>query len=320
MHCQHFQKKLTDKQVALARCSKRKPLSLVSNTRRKKTQCPSKLSITIQVPSKVQLKKYPAASKLAQHQAVIKLTFDHNHPLESAHVLSFRPVAPETKEKYFSLFNMGHSAASARYYYETLLLENEPDDAQQRLAYQAVNPNPQDVSRLYNAWRQTQMGDDNGEGLFEQLEHEIQMYDERWVEYGGKAKLQRFEISKDLGGISGEQLQRIQESLMKLCDSVGLIDDTKQFTYEEFKRRHALNVDSHSEKFNTIFRTMFNGLDINGDGVVSMKEWELHYKCMGLDPKYAKASFQAMDTNGDGVVSLEEFVAYHVEFLSSTGN
>ena len=124
---------------------------------------------------------------------------------------------------------------------------------------------------------------------------------------------------KDLGGISGEQLQRIQESLMKMCDSVGLTDDTKQFTYEEFKRRHALNVDNHSE-FNTIFRTMFNGLDINGDGVVSMKEWELHYKCIGLDPKYAKASFEAMDTNGDGVVSLEEFTAYHVEFFSSTEN
>ena len=105
----------------------------------------------------MQLKKYPEASKLAQHQAVIKLTFDHNHPLESAHVLSFCPVDLETKEKYFSLFNMAHSAASARYYYETLL-ENEPDDAQQKLADRAVNPNPQDVSRLYNAWRQTQMG------------------------------------------------------------------------------------------------------------------------------------------------------------------
>ena len=124
---------------------------------------------------------------------------------------------------------------------------------------------------------------------------------------------------KDLGGISGEQLQRIQESLMKMCDSFGLIDDTKQFTYEEFKTRHA-NVDNHSEKVNTLFQTMFNGLDTNEDGVVSMKEWELHYRCMGLDPKYAKASFEAMDTNGDGKVSLEEFTAYHVEFFSTTDN
>ena len=124
---------------------------------------------------------------------------------------------------------------------------------------------------------------------------------------------------KDLGGVSGEQLQRIQGSLMKLCDSVGLTDDTKQFTYEEFKRRHA-NVDNLSEVNNTLFRTMFNGLDIKGNGVVSMNEWELHYKCMGIDPKHAKASFEAMDTNGNGVVSLEEFTAYHVEFFSTTEN
>ena len=124
---------------------------------------------------------------------------------------------------------------------------------------------------------------------------------------------------KDLGGVSGEQLQRVQECLMKMCDSVGLTDDTKQFTYEEFKRRHA-HVDNQLGTTNTIFRTMFNCLDINGDGVVSMNEWELHYKCMGIDPKHAKASFEAMDTNGDGVVSLEEFTAYHVEFFSTTEN
>ena len=123
---------------------------------------------------------------------------------------------------------------------------------------------------------------------------------------------------KDLGDVSGEQLQSVHESLMKLCNPVGLIDDTKQFTYEEFKRRLA-NINL-VEVNNTLVRTIFDGLDINGNGVVSMKEWELHYKCMGLDPKYAKASFEAMDTDGHGVVSLEEFTAYHVEFFSSTEN
>ena len=38
----------------------------------------------------------------------------------------------------------------------------------------------------------------------------------------------------------------------------------------------------------TIFLTMFNGLDVNGDGVVSMDEWELHYECIGIDLKHAK--------------------------------
>ena len=124
---------------------------------------------------------------------------------------------------------------------------------------------------------------------------------------------------KDLGDLSREQQQRIDTCMMKLCDSVGLTDDTKQFTYEEFKRGHA-NIDSLSQVLDTNFRIAFDALDVNGNGVVSMQEWELHYKGMGIDPKYAKASFKAMDTNGDGVVSLEEFTAYNVEFFSTTEN
>jgi len=124
---------------------------------------------------------------------------------------------------------------------------------------------------------------------------------------------------KDLGGVTGEQLQRIKSSLMELCDCAGLVDDTKQFTHEEFKKRNA-SMPNHAQLHDRIFRTMFCGLDINGDGVVSIDEWELHYKCMGIDPKHAKASFEAMDTNGDGVVSCEEFLAYHVEYFSTTEN
>ena len=121
---------------------------------------------------------------------------------------------------------------------------------------------------------------------------------------------------KDLGGVTAEQLQRIKSSVMGMCDAAGLVDNTKQLTREEFKKRHS----SMSDHTKLIFQTMFRGLDINGDGVVSIDEWELHYKCMGIDPKHAKASFEAMDTNGDGVVSGEEFLAYHVEYFSTTEN
>ena len=90
--------------------------------------------------------------------------------------------------------------------------------------------------------------------------------------------------------------------------AAGLVDDTKQFTHEEFKKRNA-SMPNHAQLHDRIFRTMFRGLDINGDGVVSIDEWELHYKCMGIDPKHAKASFEAMDTIRDNVVSGEDFLA-----------
>ena len=124
---------------------------------------------------------------------------------------------------------------------------------------------------------------------------------------------------RDHGGVTAEQHQRIKTSLMEMCDAAGLTDDTKQFIHEEFKKRNA-NMPNHAQTHDTIFRTMFYGLDVNGDGIVSMDEWELHYKCIGIDPKHAKASFEAMDTNGDGVVSREEFVAYHVEYFTTTEN
>lgn len=57
------------------------------------------------------------------HRTKIQLLFEHDHPLTSAHALSFRPVSDETKQKYYKLFQSGHSAVSARHYYETTLMD-----------------------------------------------------------------------------------------------------------------------------------------------------------------------------------------------------
>ena len=195
MHCQHFKKKLTSKQLAQSSSSKRKSVSLVSDIRNKKTKCASKLLITVQIPPKSLLMKRPQASNLQEYHTLVKLTFDHNHSTESAQALGFRPVLDKTKEKYISLFKMGHSASSARFYYETLLLTNQSGDTQRKIADRALNPTKQDVYRLFNTWRQNELGDDNGESLFKQLEHEIQLYNEKWKDHGGCAKLQPFKSS-----------------------------------------------------------------------------------------------------------------------------
>jgi len=62
------------------------------------------------------------------------------------------------------------------------------------------------MCRLFNTWRQSELGDDNGESLFKQLEHEIQLCNEKWKDHGGCAELQPFKTSSldDEGAAGGK--------------------------------------------------------------------------------------------------------------------
>ena len=87
-------------------------------------------------------------SYLLTHPAVLKVMFNHNHPLSSAHALSFRPISPETKELFLELFRKGHTAASAHHWHETKLYLDGCED-QIILDDRAINPTKSDISRLY---------------------------------------------------------------------------------------------------------------------------------------------------------------------------
>ena len=193
MHCQHKEKSLTlkQKQKAAEMKSKQSKKPLVQNIRRKKTGRPSTLKLTVTVPTR-KLTYASARPYLVTHPTILQVSFTHNHPLESAHVLAFRPIAPETKEKMFDLFRKGHTAASAFHWNETKLYLDGGED-QVSLADRAVNPTKKDVSRLYCEWQKRELGSDNGKSLFDRLDMEINSYNEANAEIGGKAKLQRFE-------------------------------------------------------------------------------------------------------------------------------
>jgi hypothetical protein len=78
----------------------------MQDNRQKKTSCPSKMSVIVKVPTK---KECRLESYFVSHPTVVQVTFNHNHPLGSAHALSFRPIAPETKEIFYELFRKGHT-------------------------------------------------------------------------------------------------------------------------------------------------------------------------------------------------------------------
>ncbi len=139
------------------------PLS--SQLRNKKTKCPSSFTLAIQIPTQLQKRKARLHPYLLTHCGVFKICFTHNHLISAAHTLSFRDVSDETKKEFTALFEMGHSASSARYAHEQKLLCEAELDNQVALADRSVNPNPQDICRLYDKWRFSSYGEDNGKGL-----------------------------------------------------------------------------------------------------------------------------------------------------------
>ena len=148
---------------------------MLANLRNKKTSCPKLIVI---IPTKKAKRNTTIKPELVSHPTTLTLLYNHNHPVISAHALTFCPISSETKEVYYVLFSNGHSAASARHAYETKLMI-EGDDVMHQLADRATNPNPQDVSRLYNKWRKERLGPENGEEMFKAVDEFVAEYNIR---------------------------------------------------------------------------------------------------------------------------------------------
>ena len=87
---------------------------------------------------------------LITHTGVLKLAFIHNHSLSSAHALSFRDVLEETKQAFYSVFEVGHSPSARHVREQALYIQAESEtDAQLSLADRAHNPMVQDICRLF---------------------------------------------------------------------------------------------------------------------------------------------------------------------------
>ena len=124
---------------------------------------------------------------------------------------------------------------------------------------------------------------------------------------------------RKVGSSKEEHLETLTKSLFSLCGITGLNDASVKLSYEEYERRWLANIVKYEERHD-LFRSMFDSLDVSGDGVISFSEWETHYAAMGISPEHARPSFDAIDANSDGKVTKDEFVNYHYEFFFTTEN
>ena len=64
------------------------------------------------------------------------------------------------------------------------------------------------------------------------------------------------------------------------------------------------------------FEKMFLAVDTSGDGNISVEEWKVFQRSLGMtDDAAAEQAFNTIDVNGDGDMSLEEFLDGSFDFM-----
>ena len=124
----------------------------------------------------------------------------------------------------------------------------------------------------------------------------------RFVEYDNLDEKKGKEIAKRLTDVM------INYGLKGRGDKMSL----EQFLAKQMEIRADPRV---KEIIKTNLDMMFDVVDTNGDGTISLKEYQVFFKCLGIDESNAKPSFDGIDTSRNGVISKAEYLAAAVEFL-----
>ena len=174
LHCHHKQRQ-TGKHQKSTKILK----TVVREHSIKHTNCPAKMNISV-LPS----------TTCGSFGVAVTLFYKHNHPINAADALRFRPISEDVQTKYFNLFRLGHTAATAHLEYETnFMLSQETPCA---LADRSLNPKRKDVYNLFSKWRKENLGVKDGREMYEQLEQIVRGYNDQYSRDGGQAVIKRY--------------------------------------------------------------------------------------------------------------------------------
>lgn len=87
-----------------------------------------------------------------------------------------------------------------------------------------------------------------------------------------------------------------------------------RLVYKKSNFEYLLSLFIGGEKY-LLFSCCFQAVDKDHSGFISLNEYKLFFKCLGLTPEDAAVSFAVIDKNGDGKLSIKEFVKLGREFF-----
>lgn len=123
----------------------------------------------------------------------------------------------------------------------------------------------------------------------------------------------------EIGHLDEQQQQEFIQQLKYVWENNwGASDDPYCFITEEAlltSMEHVVNTKDLAKKTDKFLPFLFNAVDYNASGDISIDEYKLLFKCLGLSEEDAVVSFNSIDVNGDGTITLDEFVAHGKDFF-----
>ncbi|KAJ8680843.1 hypothetical protein QAD02_016630 [Eretmocerus hayati] len=121
-----------------------------------------------------------------------------------------------------------------------------------------------------------------------------------------------------LGHLSPSQKDEFQIVLRQMWEEQwGEISPYNLVDVEKYlaEMHHVLEDKSLRRKVHHFLPFLFKAVDKDNSGEISVQEFKLFFKCLGLDNDHAVVSFTYIDTNEDGKISLKEFVKLGRDFF-----
>ena len=123
-------------------------------------------------------------------------------------------------------------------------------------------------------------------------------------------------LVENASGITKEKTEEIHAAFLSIADLIGLKPGVKIPLDEAAKIGSDHYLSPTSKKPTAHHDLLFNCIDTNSDGHISIEEFKVYFKVVGNDmsDEEIKHSFDAIDSNGNGEISREEFVAAAKDF------
>ncbi|XP_055609463.1 sarcoplasmic calcium-binding protein-like [Uranotaenia lowii] len=78
---------------------------------------------------------------------------------------------------------------------------------------------------------------------------------------------------------------------------------------------HVVNDKDLRRKVHRFLPYLYRAVDKDHSGAISLNEFKLFFRCLGLTEENAAVSFAVIDKNGDGQITLDEFIKLGRDFL-----